>query len=101
MKINKKSILQQLYDCEFLPLEQIISRDPEYITASQKISQEREILSLELSSEGKKRLETLMDLKTQQSDMDGYANFSYGFRYGMLMMYEIINGEDYSHAPGS
>lgn len=88
-----KNIISKLYDGEIFPSEQIVSNDPRYWPMIRNISRERELLKAKLEKKDADRLEALSEQYYEVSSMSCYANFAYGFRLGMLLMYEIWNGQ--------
>lgn len=89
MKNDKKSLLQQLYDGDYSPWEQVHPTLPGYLPASQKAGTEIEALSACMSKENQKRFDQLLDLLAEIHYMENYAHFSCGFRSGMQLMREL------------
>lgn len=89
-----KSILEELYEGNIYPNELIISKDPEYRTLSQKLSNMIKAWEKELSGDDCKKLEDLLDLRNQISGMDAAASFIYGFKLGALIIFEVIAGKE-------
>ena len=94
MKNNKKSLIEQLYEGSFSPCEHILSRDPEYRPTCREADQVHQALRKRLGEEDQKRLDQLHDLDMHICSMEACACFSNGFRYGALLMLEIVAGED-------
>lgn len=94
MKRNRNSILEQIFYGEFFPNELIRSDDPDYLPTNKRIEDETKRLAGSLNDEEQKRLQSLVDLLTTVNDMDTCAGFSFGFRYGMLLMHELITGRE-------
>ena len=86
----KKTLLEQLYYCDFLPSESIQPSDPDYKSTCQKIDEEITFLSERLSSGDKERLDTLVNLLFDKSCMTDYDNFAYGFRVGAQLILELM-----------
>ena len=95
MEKNEKCLLEQLYDGEFFPAEQILSTDPDYRPTCKKVSEKMKWLSSRMGDEEKKHLDELAELIAIRGSMDSYASFAYGFRYGALLMLEVLTGEDH------
>lgn len=94
MNQKAKSLLEQIYDGEFFPGELIRAKDPDYLPLCREVEKAYQYLCAALNDEGKQQLERMDNLRIQTSCMDAYANFAFGFRYGALLMLEIIAGED-------
>lgn len=94
MKNDRKSLLERIYLGEFYPYEAIVSSDPQYKPMSRKAGDEIEYITGRLTDEDKERFNKLLDLMAETQQMDGYANFAYGFRAGMSLLYELITAED-------
>ena len=87
---TKKTFLEQLYYCDFLPCENIKPTDPDYWPTCRKIDQETTYLSNRLNSEDKERLDGLVSLLLNTSCMSDYDNFVYGLRAGVMLMHELM-----------
>lgn len=87
-------ILEQLYNGEIYPSENIVPTNPEYRPLTRKISDEREALQTKLNAEDSERLEALGEMYIETSAMYGYENFLCGFKLGALLMLEILKDED-------
>lgn len=85
------NILKQLYNGEIYPSEQIVPTDPEYRPLELKISNERTALKKKLSKEDGERLEELGNMYLTSSTYISYANFSHGFKLGVLLMLEVFD----------
>ncbi len=88
------SILETWYNGELYPGEEIVSRNPGYRPLGEKIGKEREYFKSKLSPEDKERFEEWDGLLLTSSSMNSYANFSYGFKLGALLMCEVFNGDE-------
>lgn len=86
----KKTFLEQIYYCDFLPSENIQPGNPDYWPTCKKIDKEIAFISDRLNSEDKAHLDTLISLLSDTSNMTDYDNFVYGFRAGALLMHEIM-----------
>ncbi len=87
-----KSILEKLYAGEFYPAENILPEDPAYRGMCETVGKERHYFADKLSDGDRERFEQWNDLVSDTQAMDDYANFAYGFRTGMLLMYETFSG---------
>lgn len=90
MQSNKRTFLEQLYYCEFLPCENIKPSNPNYWPTCRKIDEEVSYLSKRLTSEDKEHLDHLVNLLSDMGCMSDYDNFVYGLRAGVLLMHEIM-----------
>ena len=86
-------MLEQIYDGEFFPSEAVVSSDPNYVTMSHKEGEEIEYIASRLNDEDKVRFDKLIDLMGETEHMNGYANFVYGLRTGILLMFELFASE--------
>ena len=87
----KKTLLEQLYYCEFLPSESIEPLDPDYWPTCKKVDEEIKLISQHLGSEDREHLAELVGLLSDLSCMSGYDHFAYGFRAGIRLMHEILS----------
>lgn len=85
-----KSLLQQLYDGEIYPAEQIVPKSPEYRELSRKLSDEKEYLQAQLSASNGERFKEMENLFQEITSLYGYENFFYGFRLGVGLMIETL-----------
>lgn len=93
MKSTRKTIIEQIYEGEWIPREHIQSRDPEYARTCQEAEEEYLYLQKLLNEAEQKHLDRLVDLHWSKNSMDSSACFSYGFQYGSLLMMDILTGE--------
>ena len=91
---DRKTLLEQIYDGEFFPSEAVVSGDPNYVTMNQKAGGEIEYIASRLNDEDKIRFDKLIDLMGETEHMNGYANFAYGLRTGILLMFELFASEN-------
>ena len=89
-----KTILNQLYDGEIFPAEQIVPQDPAYHALVHRLSDEHEDLKRLLGKEAGDRLDALRNGHYQVSYMDCYANFSCGLRMGIQLMCAVFADEN-------
>lgn len=83
-----------MYDGEFNPNETVVSGDPDYVAMSHQEGEEIEYIASRLTAEDKVRLDKLIDLMGETEHMNGYANFAYGLRIGILLMFELFASEN-------
>lgn len=89
-----KSILQAIYNGTINPSEFILSEDPEYRSANQKIGEIKTYLKDRLSEEDCKRFTELDDLFNQVISMESESSFCYGFKLGTLLMIEVFTEKE-------
>ena len=87
---DRKTLLEQIYDGEFFPSEAVVSGDHNYVTMNQKEGGEIEYIASRLNDEDKVRFDKLIDLMGETEHMNGYANFAYGLRTGILLAFELF-----------
>ncbi|MFT3984639.1 MAG: hypothetical protein QM697_12085 [Lachnospiraceae bacterium] len=85
-----KSLLQQLYDGEIYPAEQIVPKSPEYRELSRKLGEEKEYLREQLLTNDRERFEEMETLSQKITSLYGYENFLYGFGLGVGLMIETL-----------
>lgn len=86
-----KSILESLYNGEVYPFEQIVSHDPEYRPTCRKISELARTIKESLPQPEAKLFDEIENLQVNTSTMHGFANFTYGFRLGILLTLELLD----------
>ena len=72
-------------------MEQIVPQDPEFHSVNQKKSSLMEILETRLPAEDYQTVKELLDVDCNESVMEAYASFEYGFKLGALMMLEVMD----------
>ena len=87
---DRKTLLEQIFDGEFYPSESVVSGNPDYMTKGHQEGREIEYIASRLNDEDKVRFDKLMDLMGETEHMNGYANFAYGLRTGILLMFELF-----------
>ena len=93
-----KTILQQLFDGEIFPSEDIspIKTNPEARKLNNTISDEMEYFFNTLSEIEKKRFQNLYELHNEYSSMYGYECFTYGFKLGAKILIDIFYNDSIS-----
>ncbi len=91
---DRKSLLQQIFEGEFYPSETVVSGDPDYVTKGHQAGEEIEYIASRLDADDKVRFDKLVDLMGEMEHLNGYANFSYGLRTGILLMFELFPSEN-------
>ncbi len=88
------SILKDFFDGKLYPHEEINTYDPALKQINEKIETEREVwLKNVLTGEEFKRFEDLQECYDEAYDYWEEKGFMYGFKLGMLMMHEIMEGK--------
>ena len=90
MSAKNRSLLEKIYYGAYCPNEDVASHDPQYDLTNHQVGIEEEHLCKQLSPDDKKRFDRLMQLVSSVNNMEGFANFAYGFRSGMLLMQELF-----------
>ena len=94
MKTNRKTLLEQMFDGNFLPSEHIRPNDPEFRPTCDEAEKEFLHLCKLLGEDDRKHFRNLLDLNLKISGMDSCACFTCGFQYGALLMLEIMDARD-------
>lgn len=94
MKTNRKTLLEQMFDGNFLPSEHIRPKDPEFKPTCDEAEKEYLYLCHLLGDDDRKHFRDLLDLNLKISAMDSCACFTCGFQYGALLMLEIMDARD-------
>jgi hypothetical protein len=89
-----KSLLQQLYDGEIYPAEQIVPKSPEYKELLRKLSAEKEYLREKLSESDRERFDEIGSMYLEIASLCSYEDFAYGFRLGVGLMIEVLVHEN-------
>ena len=88
------SVLKRLYMGNLCPIEEAIPPDADYRSLLNKIGDEREYFAEILSEENKERFEEWNKMIFRYEDMTEYANFTQGFRLGVMLASEIFSGSE-------
>ena len=83
------SVLKEWYCGKKYPLEEIVSKNKDYKKISLKL--EEELRYFKDIVEDTERFEQMEELLLRSQEMEEYANFSYGFRLGAMLMCEIFS----------
>lgn len=84
-----KTILQQLYDGEIFPAEEINPKQPEYRKLLQKHAMEKDYLRERLPESDRERFDEMENISQEIGDLYSYEDFSCGFRLGLLIALEV------------
>ena len=88
-----RPILEQLYDGEIYPAEQIVLSSPEAKEAVQKLEDEKAYFYGILSKADRERFDDLFDLLCEKQRHYSYADFSCGFKLGTRLAYAALGGD--------
>ncbi len=89
-----KTLLQQLYDGEIYPAEQINPKQPEYKELLRKLGVEKEYLREKLPESDRERLDEIGNMYLEIASLCGYEDFVYGFRLGAGLMVEALTNRN-------
>jgi len=89
-----KSILQQLWDGEIFPSENINSSNPEYNEATKILAEEKESFLRKLSGDTLEHYHKIADIYCQTESIYSYECFAHGFRLAVALMVDSIGGND-------
>jgi hypothetical protein len=89
-----KPLLQQLYDGEIFPAEQIVPKHLEYRELCRKLREEKEYFRELLSASDRERFDAMENLSQEIENLYGYEDFSCGFRLGVGLMIEALASGD-------
>ena len=82
-----KSILEQLFDGEIYPAENIRPESQEYKDLSKKIDEEKDYFKNTLPEADHKRFDVFCDMFYSMHSVYAYADFSYGYKLGAQLAY--------------
>lgn len=86
------SMLEELYNGEIYPLEQIVPDNKDYRQTKKRSAELREYFrALLTTEENRQKFEEWNSLDSTAYDMECYANFSYGFRMGVRLVFEALS----------
>lgn len=87
----EKSILQQLFDGEIFPSENIRPNSSAYQEMDKALSEEIEYLMNTLSGDNLKWFQKTRDLQFETTNIYLYESFAYGFRFAASLMAESLH----------
>ena len=85
-----KSILKNLYYGNFNLDEIIYTNDPDYLKISKQALEVLEMLKKNVPEEDYKIITNLLELHTELDALETASAFEYGFKYGSLIMMEVL-----------
>ena len=86
-----KSLLQSIYDAEYIPLEGITNRNQEHRAKHQKIGSELLYFSELFNSEEENRFERFHALILEVQEDELYYAYDEGLRTGLLLFSELLH----------
>jgi hypothetical protein len=88
-----KSILQQLFDGEIFPSEDINPNDPIYNEAKKSLDEETDYFLSILSGDDAERFQKINDLYIKTASIYNYECFAHGFRLAVTLLLESMSGD--------
>ena len=86
-----KSILEQLYYGNVSPWEKIFPKNPEFRPLLDKASEKEAYFAEKLNAEEEANFTEYQDIIQKANCMEVYESFSYGFRLGMSLLWEVVS----------
>ena len=91
----KKSILQNLYDGQIYPSETITEKNNhEYKRVSKVLAEIKGGFVENLSDEEREKFAKIEELHYELGGVYSYEGFAHGFRLGVKLLIEVMNGDD-------
>jgi len=87
-----KNILQQLYDGEIYPAENIGHGNPELQKMNDRLSEAKEKLIKSLSENDRTSFQVVDDFTGESAALYGYECFAHGFKLAVSLLIESMNG---------
>lgn len=85
-----KSLIKMLYYGTLNPDDIILKEDKKYQKLSEETLAVMEKIKKEFGEEKFERISELMELTTESNSLESENSFTFGFRYGAIMMIEIL-----------
>lgn len=89
-----KTLLQQLYDGDIYPAENILPKNPRYNELCREIGIKADDFKERLASEERAVFEQIKEMEEQIGILFSFENFSYGFRLGVMFMTDTFMSDD-------
>ncbi|BCJ92582.1 hypothetical protein acsn021_01510 [Anaerocolumna cellulosilytica] len=86
-----KSLIKTIYYGTLNPDDKVLKEDEEYQKLSEQILIIMEKLKKESSNENFKSITELMEITIESNSLESENAFLHGFRYGALIMMEILS----------
>ncbi|MGB8451783.1 MAG: DUF6809 family protein [Anaerocolumna sp.] len=84
------SILKKLYYSNLNPDEVLYAKDTEYRKLNDQLIEVMELLKQKVTEEDYKVITNLMEIHTESGALEATNAFVYGFKYGALIMIEVL-----------
>ena len=88
------SIIEELYNGDLCPVENMVPQNPDYRQICRMIGNEREYFEGILSDADRERFKKWNELVYEYEKMVEFANFSNGFKLGMQLGCEVFGQEE-------
>jgi hypothetical protein len=89
-----ESILKKLYYGNLSRDEIFYANDPEYRNLNEKVIEVMELLKKKVTEEDYKTITKLIELHTESGALETADAFVYGFKYGTLIMLEVLQDKE-------
>lgn len=86
------SVLEDLYSGNIYPSEHIVPQNKNYRPFSKEAGNLRNYFQQKMPVEDKEKFIHFDQLIQEVHSMECYENFAYGFRLGVLLLLDILNG---------
>ena len=90
---RKMSIIEELYNGQVCPVEDIQPKNKRYRSLTNEIGDEREYFASKLLEDDKERFNKWNELVFKYEGMFEYTNFEYGFRLGSILTLATFSEE--------
>lgn len=90
---GRLSIIDELYNGELCPVEDMIPPNPNYRKICKKIGDEREYFEKILSDADRERFKKWNELVYEYEKMVEFTNFSNGLKLGLMLGFEVFYWE--------
>lgn len=84
------SILEDLYSGKIYPSEEIVPKEKNYRSINKEVGEFREYFREKIAPEDKEKFSQWDTLVHDTHYMECYANFSYGFRLGIMLLIDVL-----------
>lgn len=89
-----KMLLQQLYDGEIYPAEDIVPKDPKYKQLCHDVRCITDKFEEKLTQAEKETFEQITTMEQQLTILYAFENFSYGFQLGVRLMADAFAADN-------
>jgi hypothetical protein len=88
-----ESIIKKLYYGSLNPDELVLKKEPEFQKLNEQVVMLLDKIKNTVSEEEFKNITELMEITTETNALETANAFSFGFKYGAVMMTEILKDE--------